>query len=116
MTEDQRRLRRRKSDSGIPVMDMMTQSPLGTISDLSETGMMISTQEAIYPDGLYQCEIRFPTSSGTIGTVLVGAQELWTRPDGATGRYAVGFRFIDIGKDERRRIHAWVNEPGSTYA
>jgi len=116
MTEDQRRLRRRKSDSGIPVMDMMTQRALGTISDLSETGMMISTQETIYPDGLYQCEIRFPTGSGTIGTVLVGAQELWTRPDGDTGRYAVGFRFIDIGKDERRRIHAWVNEPGSTYA
>jgi hypothetical protein len=116
MSDDQRRLKRRKSDSGIAVLDLMTQTVLGTISDLSETGMMLSTALPIYPDGLYQCEIRFPTSSGTIGTVLVGAQELWTRPDNATGKFSVGFRFIDIGKDERRRIHAWVNEPGSTYA
>lgn len=115
MAEDQRRLKRRKIDAGIPVIDMMTQTVLGTISDLSETGMMITTQQAIYPDGLYQCEIRFPTAMGTIGAVSVGAQELWTRPDGASGRFAVGFRFVDIGKDERRRIHAWVNEPGSTY-
>ena len=116
MTEDQRRLRRRKSDDGIPVMDMMTLVPLGTISDLSETGMMIITAAPMYPDGLYQCEIRFPTAAGTIGTVLVGAQELWTRTDPESGRYAVGLRFIDIGKEERRRIHTWVNEPGSTYA
>lgn len=116
MTEDQRRLRRRKSDSGINVMDMMTQTALGTISDLSETGMMITTPLEIYPDGLYQCEIRFPIGSGTIGSIHVGAQELWTRPDGDTGKFAVGFRFIDISRDARRRIHAWVNEPGSTYA
>lgn len=116
MTEDQRRLKRRKSDSGIPVLDLMTQTVLGTISDLSETGMMLSTKTSIYPDGLFQCEIRFPTAAGTIGTVLVGAQELWTRPDGDSGMFVVGFRFIDIGKDERRRIQAWVNEPGSTYA
>ena len=92
----------------------MTGLSLGQVIDLSESGMMISAETAVCTDALFQCEIQF--SRGIETPVKVGIHELWSTIDADSGATLIGFRFIDIGKDDRRRINSWVNEPGSIYA
>jgi len=115
MIEDFRRLKRRKADASIQVVDRMTQQVIGFISDLSEVGMMIAASRSLTPDGLYQCEIRFFKAASVDKTIHVGAHELWSETNPQTGQAEVGFRFIDISPADRSWLRAWVNEPGSRY-
>jgi hypothetical protein len=115
MVEDSRRLKRRKPDTSIQVVDCMTLQPIGFIADLSEVGMMVTSVRGVKSDGLYQCEIRFQPSSGIDKCILVGVHELWSANNARTGEDEAGFRFIDINPDDRLWLRAWVNEPGSSY-
>lgn len=115
MAEDFRRLRRRRADVSIQVLDCMTQQSMGFIADLSEVGMMISASRRLTPDGLYQCEIRFK-AEGLDKCVHIGAHELWSDANPQTGQAEVGFRFIDISPADRAWLRAWVNAPGSRYS
>lgn len=116
MIEEIRRLKRRKSDQLITVTDLMTQNPMGLIADLSESGMMLITNSEITPDGLYQCELNFPRSISILGPIKAGIQELWSETNSHNGQHVVGFRFIDITREDRIQIRDWVNEPDSQYS
>lgn len=113
MTEESRRLQRRKADSPITAIDAMTGQRLGMVVDLSESGMMLSSEQTVAADALFQCELQFSPGSGQ--PVNVGLHELWSTADDASGATLIGFRFIDISKDDRARLRAWVAEPGSRY-
>lgn len=113
--EDSRRLKRRKPDTAIQVIDCMTQLPIGYIADLSEVGMMVTSASGVRSDGLYQCEIRFLRQSGIEKSIMVGAHELWSARNAKTGEDEVGFRFIDINPGDRNWLRGWVDEPGSSY-
>ncbi|WP_297801095.1 PilZ domain-containing protein [Arenimonas sp. GDDSR-1] len=113
MTEESRRLQRRKADTPITVIDAMTGQRLGMVIDLSESGMMLSSEQSVAADALFQCELQF--SHGAAQPVKVGLHELWSTSDEASGAVLIGFRFIDISKDDRIRLRAWVAEPGSHY-
>ena len=113
--EDSRRLKRRKADASIQVVDCMTQLTIGFIADLSEVGMMLSSVNGVRSDGLYQCDIRFLKQSGIEKSILVGAHELWSSINAKTGKNEAGFRFIDINPEDRIWLRGWVNEPGSSY-
>ncbi|MBP7370171.1 MAG: PilZ domain-containing protein [Arenimonas sp.] len=116
MIEEVRRLKRRKSEQLITVTDVMTQNPLGLVADLSESGMMLISNHAITPDCLYQCELNFPRSISILGPIKAGIQELWCETNSHNGQHVVGFRFIDISREDRIQIRDWVNEPGSNYS
>jgi hypothetical protein len=116
MTEDFRRLKRRKASAEIRVLDYMTQQIIGHVADLSESGMMITANVAIATDGLYQFELYFTKTAPVNKTILVGAHELWSEPNSQSGQMEVGFRFIDIAPLDRAWLRAWVSEPGSRYA
>lgn len=113
MSEESRRLPRRKADSPITVIDAMTGQRLGLVIDLSESGMMVSSEQAIRADALFQSELQF--SQGALAPIKAGLHELWSTTDDASGSVLIGFRFIDISKDDRTRLRTWVAEPGSQY-
>lgn len=114
--ESIRRHPRRKTEHTIQVEDMVTQNLLGTISDLSETGMMLVTRTHIDADSLYQCLLHFPPALLLGEAMTIGCQELWSETSELDGLTIVGFRFIDISREDRKRLKQWVNEPGSRYA
>jgi hypothetical protein len=116
MNKEIRRLKRRKSEQLISVIDTMTQKPMGLVADLSESGMMLISNSEITPDGLYQCELNFPRSIGILGPIKVGIHELWSETNSRNGQFVVGFRFIDITREDRIQIRDWVNEPDSQYS
>ncbi len=116
MTEDFRRLKRRKTSAEIRVLDCMTQKVIGCVVDLSESGMMLTTISDITTDGLYQFELFFTESANDKKTIRVGAHELWSVPNNQSGQIEVGFRFIDIAPIDRAWLRVWVSEPNNRYA
>jgi hypothetical protein len=113
MNDESRRLKRRKADSTITVIDAMTGLRLGMVIDLSESGMMLSAEQAVCADALFQSELQFTKGPGL--PIKVGLHELWSTTDDTSGAVLIGFRFIDISKDDRSRLGDWVAEPGSHY-
>lgn len=115
MSKDHRRLKRRKGDYPTSVVDTMTREPIGTVVDLSETGLMIMAPVALCADALFQCELHFPPGRGFDAPLSVGLHELWSRPEPGSGQMLIGFRIIDIASDDKMRLRRWVAEPGGEY-
>lgn len=114
MTE-YRRAKRRKAGHNINVLDTMTGDTLGTLSNLSETGMLLILSQALCSDALFQLRFDLPSESGKTRTVEVGAHELWSDEATAPGQVWTGFRFIDVAPEDVAHIREWVDAPGSQY-
>ena len=112
---DYRRAKRRKADLTIDILDTMTESSIGKMSNLSETGMLLILHEPLMSDALYQLRFRIGDSSGVERTIEVGAHELWSDDAAAPGQCWTGFRFIDIAPADLAYMREWVDAPGSQY-
>jgi len=101
-----RRVKRRRVEHEAPVVDIMTDRPIGRLSDLSEFGMLLSASQPPVSDALYQLRFRF-VGHGVDRDMEVGAHGLWTE-DGPTPA-RTGFRFIDVAPADLALIRDWVN-------
>ena len=115
MSSEYRRAKRRKVDQPTDVLDTMTESIVGHLSDLSETGMLLILHQPLVSDGLYQFRFKLSDAQGREHSVMVGAHELWSDQAAAPGQVWTGFRFIDISGDDLNFIRAWVLAPGSHH-
>ncbi len=112
---DYRRAKRRKINLNIEIFDTMTETSIGKLSNLSETGMLLIMHQPLMNDALYQLRFRLPDNSGVERSVEVGAHELWADDAAAPGQVWTGFRFIDVAPADLAFIRDWVDEPGSQY-
>jgi len=115
MSSEYRRAKRRKVDDAVDVLDTMTESVVGHLSDLSETGMLLILHQPLVSDALYQFRFKLSDSQGREHAVMVGAHELWSDQAAAPGQVWTGFRFIDISGDDLNFLRAWVLAPGSQH-
>jgi hypothetical protein len=110
-----RRAKRRKVGYNVEVIDTMTELPIGRLSNLSETGMLMIAHNRLATDALFQLRLRLPDPTGVERMLEVGAHELWADDAAAPGQIWTGFRFIDLSQDDIAFIRDWVDAPGSTY-
>jgi hypothetical protein len=110
-----RRAKRRKVGYNVEVIDTMTELPVGRLSNLSETGMLMIAYHRLTSDALFQLRVRLPDANGVERTLEVGAHELWADDAAAPGQIWSGFRFIDVSQEDTAFIRDWVDAPGSTY-
>ena len=113
MNEYRRAKRRKVGD--IDVIDTMTGQPVGKLSNLSETGMLMILGQPIISDALFQLRFTLTSENGSNRNVDVGAHELWSDDAAAPGQVWTGFRFIDVGPEDVAYIREWVDAPGSQY-
>ena len=113
MNEYRRAKRRKVGD--IDVIDTMTGQPVGKLSNLSETGMLMILGQPIISDALFQLRFTLTSENGSSRNVDVGAHELWSDDAAAPGQVWTGFRFIDVGPEGVAYIREWVDAPGSQY-
>lgn len=111
---DYRRAKRRKANEPIEIIDAMTETCVGQLSNLSETGMLLILNQRLTNDALYQFSVRLPTATGPL-QVELGSHELWADDGAASGQIWSGFRFIDVSQEDAQRIRTWVESPGSQY-
>ncbi|HMB57979.1 MAG TPA: PilZ domain-containing protein [Arenimonas sp.] len=112
---DYRRARRRKVGYNVEIVDTMTELPIGKLSNLSESGMLLILQQPLVNDALYQFRFRLPDHTGVERAIEVGAHELWADEAAAPGQAWSGFRFIDVAPTDLAYIRDWVDAPGSQY-
>jgi len=112
---EHRRAKRRKLGHTVEVFDTMTERAIGTIANLSETGMLTVLHSPLTNDALYQLRMRLPDGDGVEHSLDVGAHELWSDEAAAPGQVWTGFRFIDIAATDLEFIREWVEAPGSQY-
>ena len=115
MSSEYRRAKRRKVDEGTDVLDTMTETVVGHLSDLSETGMLLILHHALVSDALYQFRFKLADAQGRDHSIMVGAHELWSDQASAPGQVWTGFGFIDVSPEDVAYIRDWVDAPGSDY-
>ena len=111
MSEEFRRFTRRNAGQKIDIIDIMTETTIGTLVNISEYGIMMIAQIPIRTDSIYQCEFKIPAEYHFRSPFIIGIQEMWSEPLTTNGVMCVGFRIIDIDNIDRLSIFEWVNEP-----
>lgn len=105
---EKRRLPRKRPDVPLQVTDAMTGLIVGRIGNVSAEGLMLIASLSITDDALYQFVFHLPDSHGQLRPIEVGAHEQWTAPASINGQSWVGFRFIDISKDDENLLREWL--------
>lgn len=111
---DFRRTKRRKPGHTVDVTDAMTETVIGHIGNLSESGMLLIVGAGMLDDALYQ--LRFKLHDGSRSQQLdIGVHQLWS--DGATapGQFWAGYRFIDVSPQDAEFLRGWIEAPGGHY-
>lgn len=110
---ESRRARRRSMSQAIEVMDTMSESVIGRIGNLSQTGMLLISDKRVCEDALFQISFALLDSSGRLRPLEIGAQHLWCEDGSVPGQAWCGFRFIDIAPTDADFLRLWVENPGN---
>lgn len=115
MIDEFRRSRRRKVSDTILVADAMTDTVVGRIGNLSETGMLLIADGSLNDDALYQLRFALRDAAGKESKLEFGAHQLWQEDAGAPGLRWIGLRFIAIPDDQAERLQHWIDAPGGVF-
>ncbi len=108
-----RRVPRRKIAETIQVVDTMTDTVIGRLGNLSETGMLVITSVPLVDDALYQ--LRFMLHDSVSVPIEVGVHLLWQDTASASGQTWTGFRFITLLDSQMLQLRQWLDTPGGRY-
>ncbi|MBU8976856.1 PilZ domain-containing protein [Lysobacter sp. MMG2] len=113
MMEEFRRARRRAIQDPVQVVDTMTDTVIGQLSNLSETGMLLIATTPLVEDGLYQLRFNLrgaPHQNGYSNSapIEVGAHLLWQDDTSTPGQTWSGFRFITMLESELQQLRHWL--------
>ena len=111
--DEYRRVPRRKIAETIQVVDTMTDTVIGRLGNLSETGMLVVTSMPLVDDALYQ--LRFLLHDTTSTPIEVGVHLLWQDTASASGQTWTGFRFITLLDSQMVQLRQWLDTPGGRY-
>lgn len=115
MINEFRRARRRKVSDTILVTDVMTDSVVGRIGNLSETGMLLAGNAPLQEDALYQLRFHLHDGQGREIPIEVGAHILWIDHASAAGQSWIGLRFIAVPDDHATQLRHWIDAPGGQF-
>ncbi|CAA9345200.1 MAG: hypothetical protein AVDCRST_MAG71-2468 [uncultured Lysobacter sp.] len=110
-----RRARRRKIEGTVSVTDVMTETVIGRIGNLSENGMLLIASAPLVDDALYQFRFTLPGSGGPMVTVEAGLHALWQDRSNASGQTWAGLRIITMPDDQLQYLRAWLDAPGGRF-
>ena len=110
---ENRRSRRKQVPQAIEVTNTLTGEVVGQVGNLSNDGMLLIANQPIPDDALFQFNFVLPGSEPG-RRIDVGVHEQWGEPAKTPGQYWAGFRIIDIGRQDRAQLSAWIErgEPG----
>lgn len=115
MSDESRRNRRRKIPEVVEVVDAMTDTVVGRLSNLSENGMLLIANAPLVDDALYQLRFNLGTSANLSSAIEVGAHMLWQDEASASGHIWTGLRFITVLDHQFQQLREWLETPGSQH-
>jgi hypothetical protein len=116
---DHRHTPRKRATQTIEVTDTISERVIGHVGNLSEEGMLLISPRALPPNALFQFSFNLPLTPGADARggaarrnepqrIEIGVHEQWAEPGGVAGQYWTGFRIIDIGAEDQRRLSQWL--------
>lgn len=113
--DEYRRVPRRKVAETIQVVDTMTDTVIGRLGNLSETGMLVIASMPMVDDALYQLRFMLNDRPATTVSIEVGVHLLWQDSASAPGQTWTGFRFITLLDSQMQQLRQWLDAPGGIY-
>lgn len=110
-----RRVRRRKVEGTIQVVDTMTDTVVGRLGNLSETGMLLIASAPLVEDALYQFRFILQDTPRTSLPIEVGVHLLWQEQTSASGQTWTGLRFITMVDSQMQQLLQWLDGPEGTF-
>lgn len=108
MITEARRAHRRNAHESIVVVDAMTETAVGRIGNVSESGMLLVASAALQEDALYQLRFDLVDAAGRAIPVEVGAHLLWIGSANTPGQSWAGLRFLTIGSSHLAALRDWI--------
>lgn len=111
MSREARRMPRRTLTEPLEVVDTMTEHSVGSILNLSVSGMLLIASRHLVEEALYQFRFDLPGDEGE--PVEAGAHVLWRDDASAPGQSWVGLRFLGLAPETTRRLREWIEQDAS---
>ena len=111
MIHDARRAPRRHVSEVVPVIDTMTDTVIGQLGNLSESGMLLGASAPLLDDALYQLRFELPDRTGKMVAIDVGAHLIWIGSANTPGQSWAGLRFLTISEAHLALLRQWVGVP-----
>ena len=92
----------------------MTDTVVGRLGNLSETGMLVIANMPLVDDALYQLRFMLHDTDAAV-PIEVGVHLLWQDTASAPGQTWTGFRFITLLDSQMLRLRHWLDTPGGRY-
>lgn len=108
MITETRRAPRMPVPDMVPVRDLMTETVIGQLSNISESGMLLLVSAQLTDDALYQLQFTIPDGRGAFQNIDAGVHLLWREPAHAPDQHWVGFRFLTMDKAQREQLVKWI--------
>lgn len=108
--KEKRQHPRKTVPGGIPVRDVNTGRELGSLLNLSPSGMMIFSEQALPANAVYQCELDLGGAAAGASPLRLGVESLWCQPSEQPGAWWVGLRIIDIQPEHSASLDRYLNE------
>lgn len=103
---NQRSIQRHQLPYFLKVYNRFTDKPLGSIGNLSETGLMLISRYPMMTNVRFEMRLKIPAQHGELRCVDFSATCLWTREDVTPGSFDSGFTLIAPPEDIRSMIEA----------
>lgn len=113
--QESRRARRRRLETRVDVVDVMTGELVGQVANVSESGLLMLARTPMREDCLFQLRFSLPSREEGYIPVDVGVHLLWSRDATTSGQSWVGARFLSIPDESLQRLRAWILAPDAVY-
>ena len=102
--KEQRGARRINPAKPILVKNYVSGDPIGSIVNLSETGMMLTTRDDFRDHQVFQTRFWLDHEN----EIMVGIENLWLDRQ-SSGMVIAGFIIIDISKEDQQKLKAFIS-------
>lgn len=96
MSENRRKLERRRVEISVVAHNGVDDEPLGKLVNIHEEGLMIMSEGPLQTDNIYQLELVLTTPIDNENSIPVVADCLWQSPANTDGSYWVGFKIVEV--------------------
>ncbi len=109
---EQRQVVRRHLVFYLRIFDGMSSRVVGHLMDISQSGLMILSDEPVAVNEEYRLRMHLPWEMGGSEEIIFGATSRWCRPDENPDFFLTGFQIQDLDNEAERLIRYLITEFG----
>jgi hypothetical protein len=98
--DDKRVLKRRQTTFYMEVMDAEADKPIGKLTDITSSGIMITGKDPVKTDSEYRLSLDLPNALDGEKRITFKARSIWCRHDDSSELYDTGFEMHNLSQEK----------------